>query len=35
VIWLMVLGAVCEIVILALWLTPKPHAAEERVEVYE
>jgi len=34
-IWLMVLGAVCEIVILALWLTPKPHAAEERVEVYE
>lgn len=32
---LMVLGVVCEIVILAVWLTPVPHAAEERVEVYE
>jgi cytochrome c oxidase subunit 1/cytochrome c oxidase subunit I+III len=32
---LMVLGVVCEIVILALWLTPVSHAAEERVEVYE
>ena len=29
-IWLMVAGGLCEIVILALWLTPKPHDAEER-----
>ncbi|WP_281058836.1 cbb3-type cytochrome c oxidase subunit I [Mesorhizobium sp. M7A.F.Ca.US.005.03.2.1] len=35
VIWLMVFGLVCEIVILAVWLTPQPHVAEERVEVYE
>lgn len=34
-IWLIVLGGICEIVTLAAWLTPKPHEAEERVELYE
>jgi cytochrome c oxidase subunit 1/cytochrome c oxidase subunit I+III len=34
-IWLMVAAVVAEIVILALWLMPKPHVAEEEVEVYE
>ena len=33
--WLIVLGGICEIVTLAAWLTPKPHEAEERVELYE
>jgi len=33
--WLIVLGGICEIVTLAVWLTPKPHEAEERVELYE
>ena len=32
-IWLIVLGGICEIVTLAAWLTPKPHEAEERVEL--
>jgi len=31
--WLIVLGGICEIVTLAAWLTPKPHEAEERVEL--
>ena len=34
-VWLMIAGVLCEIVILALWLTPKPHVAEEEVEVHE
>ena len=34
-VWLIVLGGICEIVILAVWLAPKPHEAEERVELYE
>jgi heme/copper-type cytochrome/quinol oxidase subunit 1 len=34
-VWLIVLGGICEIVTLAAWLTPKPHEAEERVELYE
>ena len=33
--WLIVLGGICEIVTLAAWLTPKPHEAEERVELHE
>ncbi|MEO9227845.1 MAG: cytochrome c oxidase subunit I [Devosia sp.] len=33
--WLMGLGVLSEIVILALWLTPKAHAAEESVHVYD
>jgi cytochrome c oxidase subunit 1/cytochrome c oxidase subunit I+III len=34
-VWLVATGVACEFVILALWLTPKRHDAEERVEVYE
>jgi cytochrome c oxidase subunit 1/cytochrome c oxidase subunit I+III len=32
---LIALGVVSEFVVLALWLTPRPHPDEERVEVYE
>ena len=28
-------GVLCEIVILVLWLAPRPHAAVEEVEVYD
>ena len=34
-VWLMVTGVLCEIAILIVWLTPKPHPADEEVEVYE
>jgi cytochrome c oxidase subunit I len=32
--WLMIVGGICEFAILALWLAPKPHAAQEKVELY-
>ncbi|QPC95664.1 cytochrome c oxidase subunit I [Mesorhizobium sp. INR15] len=35
VIWLVALGAVCEFGVLALWLTPEPHAALEEVEIHD
>jgi len=34
-VWQMVTGVLCEIAILIVWLTPKPHPADEEVEVYE
>lgn len=35
IVWLAALSAVCEFVVLALWLAPKPHAPMEKVELYE
>jgi cytochrome c oxidase subunit 1/cytochrome c oxidase subunit I+III len=32
--WLMIAGGIFEFAILALWLTPKPHPAQEKVELY-
>lgn len=33
--YLMVLGGMLEVLILAIWLAPKPHPSEERVELYD
>ncbi|MEO8242928.1 MAG: cytochrome c oxidase subunit I [bacterium] len=34
-IWLVAAAAVCEFVLLALWLAPMPHDAVEKVEIYD
>jgi hypothetical protein len=32
--WLTIAGGIFEFAILALWLAPKPHATQEKVELY-